>query len=89
MSDDVSIDILRKLIELERKMDAGEQPFVVYKGDRAAFDGAVLDYFGATSGQTVSHTLLIAMMTHRHEQDALEYSAEVLAGPHVSNLSIH
>jgi hypothetical protein len=54
---------VRLLAENDRKMDAGEQPFVLDdRNARWAFPGDVLGTFGVVSGQRVSSTVLQALL---------------------------
>lgn len=51
------------LAELDRKMDAGEQSFVLDdRGARWAFPCEVLGTFGVVSGQRVSSPVMLALM---------------------------
>ncbi len=55
----LSLEQIRGLAELERKMDSGDQPYVLNRGDRWAFSGDVLKHLGIESGRNVSDHLLI------------------------------
>jgi len=49
--------------ELERKMDLGVQPYVVFEGDRYAFDFLVLDELLIKNQQTIEDPeLLVSLM---------------------------
>jgi hypothetical protein len=70
-------DEIRMLVGLERKMDAGEQPFIRdHAGHRIAFPKEVLDDYGAVSGQTITDPIVITELmkaSHRRLQ------AEIIA----------
>lgn len=53
------------LAEIERDMDAGRQPYVVYGGSRMAVEPDQLQEFGLVSGQTINHTIARALMEWR------------------------
>jgi hypothetical protein len=53
---------MKMLAALERRMDCGEQPYVVTDGGRMAFPASLLDECGIVSGQTVSHQMTITLM---------------------------
>lgn len=52
--DGLTVEQIRMLAELERGMDAGKVPFVIYRDGRAAMDNECLTHFGLTQGQTVN-----------------------------------
>ena len=53
---------IRMLAEGERRMDAGEVPFVIIAGNRLAVLPVVMDELGLESGQTVSNTIVLAIL---------------------------
>lgn len=60
MKHDITLSVrdIRLLAELDRKMDSGEQPYVLIDGLRHAFSAEILAHFGIESGQTLSRSLL-------------------------------
>jgi hypothetical protein len=50
------------LAKAERQMDAGEVPFVICAGSRLLVREVVMDELGLEMGQTVSDTLVLAIM---------------------------
>ena len=58
----LTIEEIRMLADLERRMDSGEQPYVIIEGHRAAVTPLVMDEFGLESGQTVSKPIFLAML---------------------------
>jgi hypothetical protein len=58
----LSVKEIRQLAEIERGMDSGEIPYVVYAGHRTPIVRDVLDHLGLQSGQTVSHILWVAIL---------------------------
>jgi hypothetical protein len=50
------------LAEVERKMDAGEMPFVLWHGNRAAMDKETMDHFRLTQGQTITDVIWKAIL---------------------------
>ncbi len=57
----LTIDEVRMLADLERRMDSGEQPYVVTDGGRKAVEQTIMDELGLVSGQTISSTMEIAV----------------------------
>lgn len=53
---------IRDLAKLERDMDAGRQPFVVWGGQRRSVTPAVMTELGLEAGQTVSDALAEAIL---------------------------
>jgi len=49
-------------MDQERRMDSGEQPFVMFQGHRLAFMQDVLNECGVKSGETIPHAVWIAML---------------------------
>lgn len=59
MSDiQLSLDDIRGLAKLERQMDDGEIPFVVFDGYRWSMPEEAMSHFQLRSGQTVSFVIL-------------------------------
>lgn len=59
----LSIEQVRQLAELDRKMDAGEQPYVTCdQGHRWAFDAELLAEAGVVSGQRCGHAVIHALL---------------------------
>lgn len=55
----MTLEQMRKLAEVERRMDSGEQPFVEIHGyGRLAVPQHILDECGIVSGQTISSPML-------------------------------
>lgn len=54
---------IKRLAELERRMDAGDIKYVVYYGNRMAVNQKQLDEFGLVSGQTINSAIAIAITT--------------------------
>jgi len=54
----LTLEQIRGLAELERKMDSGEQPYVKTDHGRLAVDASIMSHFGLQSGQTVSAYLV-------------------------------
>lgn len=54
---DFDNDEIRRLAAINRDMDNGKQPFVVWDGSRLAVQLEVMELFKLVSGQTVSHTV--------------------------------
>ena len=52
----------RMLAEAERQMDAGEIPFVVCNRQRFLVQPVIMEELGLEPGQTVSDTLVLAIM---------------------------
>jgi hypothetical protein len=50
----LTIEQIQQLAEMDRRMDSGEQPFVLWHGDRLPVFPTVMAEFGLKSGQTVS-----------------------------------
>ncbi len=50
-------DQIRDLAEVERKMDAGEMPFVMYHGQRAAMSPEAMEHFDLKQGQSITDTI--------------------------------
>lgn len=59
---DRSIDDIRALAEIERRMDRGEQPFVLFLGGRMAVHGAIMDELGLEQGQSVDDIICVAIL---------------------------
>ncbi len=55
MNQKLTTEEIKMLAEVERQMDAGEVPFVVWAGNRMVVQQIVMDELGLESGQTVSH----------------------------------
>lgn len=63
MNDKLTLEDLRMLADQERKMDSGEQPHVIDKDrNRWAVSQEVMDELGLVSGQTVSDTIITAIL---------------------------
>ncbi len=56
---------IRMLAQVERQMDAGEVLFVVCAGGRLIVQPLVMEELGLETGQTVSDTLVLAIMEAR------------------------
>lgn len=65
-----SAEELRLIIDLERRMDAGEVPYIYVAGshERAAMDPAHMQALGLEIGQTVSVDLWIEILKFKIEQ---------------------
>lgn len=61
---ELSIEEIRMLSELERKMDSGEQTYVRLDGgsERLAFSADLLEECGIVSGQSISSAILITLI---------------------------
>ncbi len=62
MTQKLTNEQIRMLAQAERQMDAGELPFVVCMGRRLIVQPMVLEELGLESGQTVSDTIVLAIM---------------------------
>lgn len=51
---------IRNLAHLERMMDKGEIPFVMYDGRRTPMLPAIMDELGLEQGQTVNEPIMVA-----------------------------
>ena len=58
----LSTEEIRMLAQVERDMDAGNQPFVICHGQRWAFTSDILEDNGVESGQTVSPVIIEALL---------------------------
>ena len=54
----LSEDMARGIASVERDMDSGKQPFVIYNGGRWAVTAGAIDALGLTCGQTVSAAMI-------------------------------
>ncbi len=63
MTHKLNTEEIRILAELERQMDAGEVPFVVWAGNRMTVQQIIMDELGLESGQTVSHEIAGAILS--------------------------
>jgi hypothetical protein len=68
MLEDFSLEDIRGLAEMERKMDSGEQPFVIYGNGRAAMSKDTMEKFNLKQGQTISDIIFIAIQKSRIEE---------------------
>lgn len=59
---ELTIEQIRGLVQLERDMESGKQPFVVHDGLKWAYPAEVLEECDCKPGQSVSGPLLIAIM---------------------------
>lgn len=59
---ELSIKDIQGLAELERKMDTGEQPFVVSNGQRMAVSKEIMNELKLTKGQAVNNQIMIAIL---------------------------
>lgn len=59
---DLSVDEIRMLADQERRMDSGEQRFVLWRGQRAAVDPLVAEELGLENGQTINDAIWRAML---------------------------
>ncbi len=66
---------IRMLAEVERKMDAGEQPFVLYGGHRLAVNPATMAHLALAQGQTISDAIALAVAKHNVEMIEAEIAA--------------
>ncbi len=62
MTRKLTTEEIKMLAVVERRMDAGEVPFVVWAGERMAVQQIVMDELGLQSGQTVSHEIAGAIL---------------------------
>lgn len=53
---------IKDLAEVERLMDSGELPFVIYGGHRASMDAETLRHFGLQQGQTITDPIWEAIL---------------------------
>ncbi len=58
----LTIADIKMLAELERKMDSGEQPFVLWENQRWAFRPEILEECGVVAGQTISSVIYRALL---------------------------
>jgi hypothetical protein len=79
----LSVREVRMLIDLDRAMDRGEQPYVTHEGWRWAFPGELLEALGLKTGETVSRSVLyqiqVLNLRHLEEQIAAQRTAELIA----------
>lgn len=72
----LTVEQIIALGELDRKMDSGEQPFVIVDGQRLAIPPEIMTVLQLVSGQTASDALycriLEVMMTRLQEKIAEE-----------------
>lgn len=61
---ELSVEDLRSLIELERKMDRGEVPYIYVEGcgSRAAMDPAAMTALGLETGQVVPLAIWVQIL---------------------------
>ena len=62
MTRKLTTEEIKMLAEVERQMDAGEVPFVVWGGRRMTVRQLVMDELGLETGQTVSHEIAGAIL---------------------------
>ena len=62
MTRKLTTEEIKMLAEVERQMDAGEVPFVVWGGQRMTVRQLVMDELGLETGQTVSHEIAGAIL---------------------------
>ena len=58
-----TVEEVRMLADVERRMDVGEQPYVVNTSGRLAVSPEVMSELGLVSGQSASPTLCLAIVT--------------------------
>ena len=58
----LSLEEVRLLAELERKMDSGEIPYVVLQNERIAVIPSIMKHLELKSGQTISMTIYLEIM---------------------------
>ena len=61
----LTIEEYRMLADMERRMDSGEQPYVIAYDERMAVEPLLMEEFGLVTGQTISSTMAIAVMEAR------------------------
>lgn len=59
---DLTTEEVRMLADMERKMDRGEQPYVMNRGGRWAVPADTMEQLGLESGQTVSDFLITKIL---------------------------
>lgn len=62
MPNDFTTDDIRALADMERKMDRGEQPYVMNGGGRWAVPADTMAQLGLETGQTVSDFLITKIL---------------------------
>lgn len=58
---ELTLEQIRALARLERKMDSGEQPYVVAEGGRMSVGAEEMEALGLKNGQTISNAIAIAI----------------------------
>ena len=53
---------IKMLAQVERDMDSGKQPFVIYAGDRLAVMQETMDEIELVTGQTISKNIFVNLM---------------------------
>lgn len=59
---ELSLEELHALAAMERMMDDGAQPFVKLGDQRLAVSAEALEHFGLRQGQTINHTIFLAIL---------------------------
>ena len=62
MTRKLTTEEIRILAKVERRMDAGEVPSVVWNGGRMMVQQIMMDELGLETGQTVSHEIAGAIL---------------------------
>lgn len=57
MSDNLTVPELKMLVEIEKKMEAGDQPYIINNGQKWAFPVDLLRAVGLNSGEQVSNSV--------------------------------
>ena len=57
----LTVDEIRMLADIERRMDNGEQPYVLVDGSRMAVEPDIMKELGLVKGQTISKTIALAV----------------------------
>jgi hypothetical protein len=74
------IEDIKALAEIERQMDSGEVPFVMYGSGRCAVSRECMDALGLKQGQTINGVIFLAMckwnLANCHAQMAINKAAQ-------------
>ena len=59
---------IRMLAEVEQKMDSGEMPWVLWRGQRIAQTPYVMEYLGLKLGQTICDAIFVRVLELKIEE---------------------
>lgn len=59
---ELTLEEIKLLAEQERRMDAGEVPYVIWSGNRFSVDSEILQHFNLKNQQTINDAIALAIM---------------------------